>query len=318
MPDFVVGREDFSRRLAEELGPRCKYRPFRHEYHPDGEPAHRILADYKELEGRHVILVLRGAQLPDYTKVSRNLHNFSRHIGNLKYMFNVGGLDVLMPYYWMARQDKDPRTDKDPLVKERDQGRDIGYKWLARDFKAHGADRILTFNPHFHREPGSFEVEGLQVVSLSGIPALARYTEKLYQNGLMSEDSHITGPDFGSSPLLEEFARLVNKDFKILKKERFDETRTESEETDVEGGDVLILDDLFSTLGTIKTAINSIKNPRYIDCFAVHAVLPRDGFERSMTLKDKVRRFVATDTIDSDYSKASVIPEVVEFYKQDG
>lgn len=312
MPDFVIGRDNFSTMLAEKLD--CKYRPFRHEYHPDGEPAHKILADYEELGGKHVVLVLRGSQLPDYTRVSRNLHNFSRHIGNLRYIFNVKKLDVLMPYYWMSRQDKNPRTDKDPLVRERDQGRDVGYKWLARDFKAQGADKILTFNPHFQRERGIFDVEGIEVVSLSGVPALARYVDRLYQNGLISRDSNITGPDFGSSPLLEEFAGLVNRDFKIIEKKRLDETHTESEEIDAGGNDVILIDDIFSTVGTMGTAIDNIKNPGYIDCFAVHAVLPKEGFDRLSRLKGKVRRFAATDTIDSDYSKASVIPEVVDFY----
>lgn len=315
MPHYVVGREAFSTRLAEELG--CKYREFRHEYHPDGDPAPRIAAEYGELEGKHVVLVLRGKQLPDWRRVSRNLHNFSRHIDNLKYVFNVGKVDVLMPYHWLGRSDKNPRTDNDPLIRERDQGRDIGYEWLARDFKSHGADRILTFNPHFHRETGEFDIAGLPMVSLSGVRALARYVEKLYADGLVSRDGLITGPDFGSDPLLEEFTGLVNKDFRLLQKKRLDENCTESEEIDAEGKDVLILDDIFATLGTIETAVGSMRNTGYVDCFAVHGVLPEEGFSRLKSMKKKVRRFVTTDSIDNDYSKATIIPEIVDFYNQD-
>jgi phosphoribosylpyrophosphate synthetase len=317
MPDFVVGREDFSRRLAEELG--CKYRAFRHEYHPDGEPAHRILAEYDELDGKHVVLVLRGSQLPDYTRVSRNLHNFSRHVDNLRYTFGVEKLDVLMPYFWLGRQDKNPRTDGNPLIRERDKGRDVGYKWLLRDMKAHGADRLLTFNPHFHREPGTFEEERICIVALSGAQALARYANKLYNDGLISDGCIITGPDFGSGPLVKEFAKLVKRESKMLEKNRLDESTTEPRGNgiDAEGRDILLLDDIFSTLVTIENAAGSVRNPGYIDCFAVHPVLPMEGFERSKALKKRVRRFVGTDSIDSDYSRASVIPEVVEFYKSD-
>ena len=313
-PDFVIGREEFSRRLAEELG--CKYREFRHEYHPDGEPAPRIKADYDEIENKHVVLVLRGYQMPDYTRVSRNLHNFSRHIGNLAYVFKAKKVDVLMPYFWLARQDKNPKEDTDPLARERDWGRDVGYEWLARDFKAQGANRIITFNPHFNRTSNQMEIAGLEIVPLSGIPALGRYSMKLYKEGLLSDDCFIAGPDFGSSPLLEEFASLVGKKFKLLEKKRVDNDRVASKcNIDIKGKDVLILDDIFSTLSTIETAINCLENYGNIDCLAVHGVFPEAGFARSKRLKNVVRRFVTTDTIDCDYTRASVIPEIVEFYK---
>ena len=84
---------------------------------------------------------------------------------------------------------------------------------------------------------------------------------------------------------------------------------------DIKGQDVLILDDIFATLSTIETAINCLENCGHIDCFAVHGVFPEAGFARSKRLNNVVRRFVTTDTIDCDYTRASVIPEIVEFYK---
>ncbi len=317
-PDIVIGREDFSKRLSEEIG--CRYRAFRHEYHPDGEPCPRILAEYTELEGMKVVLVLRGSQLPEKDKVSRNLHNFSRHIGNIKYVYEAKHLDVLMPYFWLGRQDKNPKKDEDPHVRWNDQGRDVGYEWLVRDFKAQGADRIITFNPHFHREGKEpFYVEGLEIVPLSGVPALARYTKKLYSEELISKDSLLTGPDFGSGSLIEEFAKLVGNDFKILEKGRLDVDQVETKyKIDADGKDIIILDDIFSTLGTIEAAIESIENKGYVYCLAVHGVLPMKGFEKTKDMKRDVRMFVTTDTIDTDYSHTSVIPEIVDFYKRNG
>ena len=315
MPDFVIGREEFSRRLAEDLS--CRYREFRHEYHPDGEPAPRIRASYEDIEGSHVVLVLRGSQLPAYVRVSRNLHNFSRHIGNLSYVFKAKKVDVLMPYFWLGRQDKNPKEHDDPLTKERDRGRDVGYEWLARDAKAQGANRIITFNPHFRREKGRFEISGLEIVSLSGVPALARYAEQLSAEGLISKDSLLTGPDFSASPLQEEFLEFVKMDLRLLEKKRVDGDFVKiADRIDAGGRDVLILDDIFSTLSTVETAVNSIDNMRNIDCFAVHGVFPEEGFAKSKSLRGKVRRFVTTDTVDCDYSRASVIPEIVEFYKK--
>lgn len=322
VPDFVIGREDFSRRLSEELGKKfaydCSYRAFRHEYHPDGEPAPRIKAEYKEMEGAHVVLVLRGSQLPIPNRVSRNLHNFSRHIDNLKYVFGAKDVDVLMPYYWLGRQDKNPKTDTDRKVRKIDHGRDVGYEWLARDFKAHGANRIITFNPHFNREAREpFKVCDIEVAPLSGIPALARYVRELYEDGLISEDAILTGPDFGSSPLLEEFAAIFGKKFELFEKNRMGGEHVKaSKKTDMYGRDVIIIDDLISTLGTIEEAVRNMHNVGNIDCFGVHGVFPESGFNRVKSLRRNVRWFAVTDTIDTDYSEATVMPEVVEFYKQ--
>jgi phosphoribosylpyrophosphate synthetase len=318
MPDVVIGREAFSRRLAEDL--ECRYREFRHEYHPDGEPAPRIMADYDTVEDKHVVLVLRGSQLPDYTRISRNMHNFSRHVGNLSYVYGAKTVDVLMPYLWLGRQDKDPKNDDDPMVRERDQGRDVGFEWLARDFKAQGANRIITLNPHFHRNDTPINIEGLDVIPLSGVPALARYAKKLYKDGLMTDDHCLAGPDLGSDPLLQEFSELTGKDFRLLEKSRTDGEIVRGNSTlDAEGRDVLMIDDIFATLGTIESGIDNIENCGNVDCFGVHGVFPREGFDRANILKRKnVRRFVTTDTIDTDYSKASVIPEIVDFYRNNG
>ena len=318
MVDFVIGREDFSRRLSEELG--CKYRAFRHQYHPDGEPTPRILADYGEIDGKHLVLVLRGKEIPDYTRVSRNLHNFSRHIDNLKYVFRAGAVDVLMPYCWLARSDKNPRTDADPLVRERDQGCDVGYEWLARDFKAHGANRIITFNPHFNRgKLGSFKVEGIEFIALSGIPALVRYAKRLYDDRLLKDDLLVVGPDFKSNHLVEDFVNGFGGTSKILDKSRLSPDYSEGgkEKVDARGRGVIILDDIFSTGGTVENTVDRIENSSGKSCFVIHGVFPESGFQRAQSLvKGKLRRIVATDTIESSYSASSVIPEVVEFYRK--
>lgn len=320
MVDFVIGRENFSRRLAEDLG--CRYREFKHEYHPDGDPKPRIAATYDEIGGKHVVLVLRGQQLPDYTRVSRNLHNFSRHIGNLAHVFEANRVDVLLPYYWLGRSDKNPKTDTDPLIRERDAGCDVGFEWLARDFKTQGASRIITFNPHFRRNGyGSFEVEGMECIALSGIPALVRYTEKLYREGLIGKDVNVVGPDGNSNSLVEEFTSKFGKNGGILPKKRMqgDYVQREGKEVlDAEGSEVIVLDDIFSTGNTNESAADRIINSKGIDCFSIHGVFPDEGFRRAANLtKGRFRRIVATDTIESDYSKASVIPEVVGFYTKD-
>jgi len=377
MVDFVVGRDDFSRMLSEGLG--CKYRPFDHDYHPDGEPCPIIKADYNDIKGSHVVLVLRGEQLPDYTRVSRNLHNFSRHTGNLAYIFEAGQVDVLMPYCWLGRSDKNPKTDEDALVRERDQGRDVGYMWLARAFKAQGANRIITFNPHFRRDKkGPFlvkwnphltdrengiidrlrnngdadallrqiptdyrqnaenlikmyldcvdelleEMNSMEFVGLSGVPALARHSKKLYDQEVLGNNLTVMGPDLSSSSLAEELSAELDTEFGgVINKKRMggDYVRRDDKKIDVDGSEVLMVDDIYATGGTSETGRDNIVGDSGVDFLAVHGVFPEEGLKRAASLlKGKFRRIVTTDTIHSKHSKytASVIPEIVKFYEE--
>ncbi|MDI6720750.1 MAG: phosphoribosyltransferase family protein [Candidatus Aenigmarchaeota archaeon] len=323
MPDFVIGREDFSRSLAQELG--CEYREFRHLYYLDGEPNPKISAKYEEIGGRDVILVLRGSQRSEYNKVARNLHNFERHIGNLHRVFRAGSIDVIMPYFWLGRQDHNPRTDSDPNVRERDYGKDIGYESLAITFKAQGAHRIITITPHFYRQKGTIKAADIiDVISLSGTSALARYAKELIDEGSLSRDALLIGPDLNSNLILSEFSGLMRHEmntdsFKTNDKKRLDDQSVRhNKKINTEGRDVLIVDDIISTAGTLESEIDNLENHGYVDCFAIHGVLPEKGHDRTKAmLGKKVRRFITTDTVDCDYSRASVIPEIVEFYRKE-
>ena len=77
-----------------------------------------------------------------------------------------------------SRLNHNPKTDDDQSVRIRDKGRGIGYKFEAAMFKAAGAKRILTFHPHFHREPGITDVEGMEVVCLDAVPGTKRFVQK--------------------------------------------------------------------------------------------------------------------------------------------
>ena len=316
--DFVIGntQDNFHYELAKAL--KCTPIGFSNRYHPDGEPSPVIEADYSELGGSNVLLAYRTKQLPTRDIIARHMHNIGRVLNNLTdpETFNVKSVDVLYPYYILGRQDHNARTDASADVRERDKGKDLGYKYAARLFKGFGARRIITFNPHFCRRAGDLTVCGLDVISLSGVKSLARYAG---ERGDLSSDALILGPDCSSSMLAEEFASLVGREYFHcdLTKERESSSSVtfSGAMVDFNGKDIVIVDDIASTLGTIKRFIEKTVNAGSIDVYVVSAVLPQEGMERlQQLLRGNVRRFIATDAVKSDFSHASIIPEVVECY----
>ena len=221
-------------------------------------------------------------------------------------------------------------------------GSTIGCEYLARDLKAHGASRVITFNPHFwrtdedvadkgaieHQQRGTIRVsvlhnygaiknadgvvrEGIDLYSMSGVPALARSArERQYNRPL------IVGPDLSATPLGIEFAHLLGMDGVSLPKTRVNgEEVNHSASFDAEGRDVLVIDDAISTMGTIGSCLDNIRNAGHIDVNGVHGVFPEKGHERAKEWGGrKIRRIVTTDTIENDYGTASVLPDLAEFF----
>ncbi len=322
--EFVLGHDDFGRKLATEMG--CEYREFREEYYVDGEPCPRILADYEELIDRDVLVAARLKSPVNTQGILSHLHTLNRITNNIsdKLLYSARSVDVLLPYFVLSRQDHNPRTDKSELVRTRDRGKDVGYRNVLKDLEARGVRRILTFSPHFNRSGEGSQVyreigTGIEVYRIPGINALARYFK-----GRVDSDTIIINPDMASGKLAVELARQSDAKFKYgLEKKRLTDRDVETTgRLDAEGNDVIVVDDIASSGSTLVGAINSIDNPGTIFLAVVHPVLPDmptpdKGYRLVTRLLDerKIGDFIATDSLDSEFSKASIIPDVVKYYR---
>lgn len=321
LPDFVVGNDDFGKRLADSLD--CECIEINEDYYPDGEPAHVVLSDYK-LDGRSGIFAPRTRYLQDSDRLAKYLNLIPLVLRNLTNdeLYNAASVDLVMPYFELGRQDHNPRTDSSEKVRAKDMGKVVGYKAMAEIYKATGAARVVTFDPHFNRKERYFNVCGLDFIGLSGADALARYFEHK-----IDEDTIIVSPDMGSGPLAERLRgsleRMTGLDLrsKALKKVRLSESEVELGGYDAQGAGVLMVDDIISTGGTVEKGCRSLLNASYVDVACVHAVLPKVGNDRLTRMLEEgtIREVVATDTIDtieSPYEKTSVIPELKELYER--
>ena len=318
MVDFVAGNDDFGKRLADSL--RCRYIQVRENYYPDGEPVPTVLSDYN-LDDQFGIFAPRTKYLQNDAQLAKYLNLIPLVLHNLTSyeLYNAARVDLVLPYFELSRQDHNPRTDNDEKVRNNDRGKAIGYKVLADIYKATGAKRIVTFDPHFNRIGGSSNVCGLDVLGLSGADALARYFAPR-----IDEDTIIISPDMGSGPLSERLkgslGRITgfNLESKTLKKVRLNENEVELSGYDAKGSNVLVVDDIISTFGTVEKRRGKLLNASSVDIACVHAVLPQIGNDRltNMIRDGLIREVVATDTIESPYGKASVIPELKELYER--
>jgi phosphoribosylpyrophosphate synthetase len=325
-PEIVVQNDIFGEMISNSLG--AQIVPFRREYHPDGAPTPRVdmnytLTNYADFKGKKVLTVYRRSQLPDRDAVARHLVNYPRIVYNLTdgENFDAGAVDVLYPYWINGRSDHNPKTDADMAVKIKDAGRGMEYKFDAIMFKAAGASRILTYHPHFHREPGIIDVGGMEVVCLDAVPSMVSYAKGTLG---ISGDALIINPDMkpkkeGKYDIALEFAKFGDFDLKHMEKFRVDSKHVEHKEPlDAKGREVVIVDDIGSTLGTVNGAVDGIYNAKSIDIIFVHSVLPSDGHRRANAMisrdEKRVRTIQGTHTIDSDFSKIPIHEEIVNFY----
>jgi len=322
--EFVLGHDDFGKRLAAGLG--CEYREFRDEYYPDGEPCPRILADYEELLDRDILVAARLKSPMTTFGILSYLHDLNRITNSLtdKLLYSARSVDVLLPYFVLGRQDHNPRSDRSEVVRKRDKGKDVGYRNIFKDLEARDVRRILTFTPHFDRSGEGSQVyreigRGIEVYRLPGVNTLARYFKDR-----MSPETIVINPDMAAGKLAVEFARLTGARFRYgFDKKRKTDIEVEVEgKLDAEGSDVVVVDDIASSGSTLVGAIDSLENAGTIYLAVVHPVLPEmaapeKGYRliKSLLAEKRIGDFVATDTIDSEFSKASIVQDVVNYYK---
>jgi ribose-phosphate pyrophosphokinase len=310
---IIIGNDDFGTSAAKAIG--CEFREFRSESYPDGEPYVVVEADYDDIEGKDAIVVSRMSDQSNRESILSYLHEYQRVIGNIadKELYNARTVYALYPYFCLGRQDKNPRTETDEKIRKRDRGKDIGYKYIIKTLKGLGAERIITYDPHFLRGETSKTIDKMRIDVLSGIYSLARYFENI-----VDDSTAVLSPDMGASTLSQKLADLLNiKPIKLSKKRLTDKIVESSTVYDAEGHNIIIVDDIISTAGTLTKSIENIENAGEIIVACIHPVLPKVGYNRLIELKKSgvIKDIIATDTINSEFSKASVIPELAKYFQ---
>ncbi|MBL4715649.1 MAG: ribose-phosphate pyrophosphokinase [Bacteroidia bacterium] len=174
-------------------------------------------------------------------------------------------ITVVIPYFGFARQD---RKDK-PRVS-------IGSKLIANLIQAAGANRIMTMDLH------AAQIQGFFDIPVDHLDASVLFVP--YVNSLNLPNLIIGAPDIGSSHRAREFAKNFNVDIIICDKQRKRANEVESMTIigDVEGKDIVLVDDMVDTAGTITKAADLLteNGATSVRAVATHPVLSGKAYER--------------------------------------
>lgn len=170
---------------------------------------------------------------------------------------------AVIPYYGYARQD---RKDKPRVA--------IGSKMVANILTAAGADRIITMDLHAPQIQGYFDIP---VDHLDSSAIFIPYIQDLQLENLT-----FAAPDVGSANRIREMASYFNVEMVICDKhrKRANEIASMVVIGDVENRDVVLIDDICDTAGTLSKAANLLKEKgaRSVRALCTHPVLSGNAY----------------------------------------
>ena len=189
-------------------------------------------------------------------------------------------ITAVIPFFGYARQDR------------KDQPRvPITAKLVANLLHAAGVHRVLTMDLHAQQVQGFFDIP---VDHLYSMPVLIKYLRETahWQNDV------VVSPDLGGLKMASAYAEALGANLAIVAKERKSATETEALYLigDVEDRDVLLVDDLTETAGTLTSAASIVKKHGARDIYAgvAHAVLVDVAIPRLQ--KSQITELVTTNS----------------------
>lgn len=199
-------------------------------------------------------------------------------------------ITAVIPYFGWARQD---RKDK-PRVP-------IGAKMVANLLTAAGATRIMTMDLHADQIQGFFEVP------VDHVFASSLFVPHIKAQGI--ENLTIASPDMGGSKRANNYAKWLESEVVICYKQRKKANVIDKMTVigSVEGRNVILIDDMIDTAGTLTKAADMLmeQGALSVQAYCTHGVLSGKAFER--VSRSKLDRLVITDTIPH-----AQLPEKIE------
>ena len=270
--------KDLARRLARRL--RAVYIETETKIFPDGESKITL----QKIPKKSVILVVQSTYPPVDTNMLQALSIISqvRKISSRTF--------AIIPYMGYARQ------DKQFLSREV-----ITMSVVAKMLQSAGAKKVIVVDIHSNTALNHFNIP---TENVSAVPELVKYFKKLNLKNPL-----VVSPDAGGSSRSKKFASLLKSDFIVLKKHRDRKTGRVSIHTtkvDVQGKDLIIVDDMISTGSSVIKAAQFLKKQKCKRVFVActHGLLVGDAEKKIR--KAGVSRIISTNTIPGNTSKVDV------------
>ena len=279
---FAVIAGNASRDLAKRIARRLKapYIEAQTKIFPDGESK----ITFGRVPKKSVIIVVQSTYPPVDTNLLQALSIISEARKASSKIY------AIIPYMGYARQDRQFLS-----------GEVVTMSIVAKMLQAVGAKKVIVVDIHSKTALNHFKIP---TVNVSAIPELAKYFKKL-----KIKKPLVVSPDTGGSSRAKKFASLLNTDFITLKKSRNRNTgkvQIQSSKVDVHGRDLVVIDDIISTGGSIIKATQFLKKQKCKRVFVActHGLFVGDA-ERKIK-KAGVSKIISTNTIPRSTSKVDM------------
>jgi ribose-phosphate pyrophosphokinase len=251
--------------IKMDLG-KCSVKPF-----PDGETFVKI---DENVRGEDIFIVQSTCP-----PTNHNLMELFIMIDAVR-RASANRITAVLPFYGYARQDR------------KDQPRvPITAKLVANLLVAAGANRILTMDLHAQQIQGFFDIP---VDHLYAAPVMYEYLKSKQLTDLV-----VVSPDVGGLKMAHAYSQTLEAGLAIVAKRRKSATEVESMAVigEIRGKNVLLVDDLTETAGTLTTAAALLKKKgaKQILACVSHAILNDVGIERLR--KSVIDELITTDTV---------------------
>jgi ribose-phosphate pyrophosphokinase len=202
---------------------------------------------------------------------------------------SAGRITAVIPYFGYARQDRKAKS-RDP----------ISAKLVANLITKAGADRVLTMDLHAAQIQGFFDIP---VDNLLGSPLFANYYQNVFRG--KKDDFICVSPDVGSVARVRTFAHKLGVNMAIVDKRREKANASEVMNIigEVEGKNVILLDDMVDTAGSLcgaAKALVELGKAKDIYACASHGVLSGPAIDR----------------IDASYIKELILLDTIPYTSQ--
>lgn len=215
---------------------------------------------------------------------------------------------LVMPYMGYARQDR------------RANGRQpISAKLFASLYEVAGATHMITFDLHSDQIEGFFDIP---LTNLKAYGIIYNEFKKIFKVNSKESNLVVVSPDHGGVTRARSFAKNCNASLAIIDKRRTGPNQAESMHIigEVKDKNVLIIDDIIDTGGTISSAIKLLKKngAKKIYVAATHAILsPSESNKNPLKTLEKsgMELLITTNSIEKNYDSKNDKVKVVSLTK---
>jgi ribose-phosphate pyrophosphokinase len=286
--------ENLARKVAEDMHLKAggiEVRRF-----PDGEKYLRVIDNVKD---KNVAVIQSIHHTPDEL-----VFEYLLLVDALKDL-GANRVTAFIPYFAYARQDERFKP-----------GEALSFKTVSKLMESVGTDEIYTIDMHQHRVLKSSEVFKIPSHNLSAMPLLADYAKETVE----LNNPLVIGPDAEAEQWAKIAAERLQTDYDVFEKKRFGDANVEvrPRKSSAKGREVLIVDDIISTGGTIVEATRILlsQGASKVAVACTHPILANGALEK--ILKAGVSSVFGTDTVPSPISKVSVAPLIASEIRKAG